>query len=526
MPETVSVLVVDDRAENLAVMEAILGEQKIDLVKAASGNDALRFTLKRDFALVLLDVQMPGMDGFETAELIRANPKTRHLPIIFVTAGMHDTKLLFKGYELGAVDYLIKPFEPHVLRSKVNVFCELYRQRYQLESNQRLLESKIRERVAELRESEERLLAAKAEAERANNAKSRFLAAASHDLRQPLSALNLYIDVLQRKVAPPQLPLVNNMKDCAASLSELLTDLLDLSKLDAGVLTPKVSDFPIAEIMSNLVSVHAPEARLKGLRLRCVPSRLAGRTDPVLFQRMLGNLLSNALRYTERGSVLVGCRRRHGKTWVEVWDTGAGIPKEKTGEIFEEFKQLGDMARNRGSGLGLAIVAKSSALLGLQIRVESQVGRGSMFALELPVGKRVKKAANRKLHHRSLRIALVEDNADVRQALVHALSGVGHELVAAMTGRELHARLEGFPPDLVISDYRLAEEETGFDVITSIRDAFGESLPAVLITGDTDPKLLRSMATRGIVVQHKPLEIEALQVCIAALMQSDATTAP
>ncbi|MDO8788234.1 MAG: EAL domain-containing protein [Sulfuritalea sp.] len=156
MLEKVALLLVDDRPENLVALEAVLGNQELNLVTAASGNDALRHTLKQDFALVLLDVQMPGMDGFETAELMRSNPKTRHLPIIFVTAGMKDIQLQFKGYELGAVDYLIKPFEPHILQSKVKVFCDLYRQRHQLESHQLLLESRIKERVAELRESEER----------------------------------------------------------------------------------------------------------------------------------------------------------------------------------------------------------------------------------------------------------------------------------------------------------------------------------------------------------------------------------
>ena len=156
MSENVALLLVDDRPENLIALEALLGGQGLDLVKATSGNDALRFTLRRNFALVLLDVQMPGMDGFETAELMRANPKTRHLPIIFVTAGMKDIRLQFKGYELGAVDYLIKPFEPHILQSKVKVFCELYRQRRELESNQRTLEERIRERVYQLNESEAR----------------------------------------------------------------------------------------------------------------------------------------------------------------------------------------------------------------------------------------------------------------------------------------------------------------------------------------------------------------------------------
>ncbi len=156
MADKVALLLVDDRPENLVALQAVLASQDLDLVTAGSGNDALRQTLKRDFALVLLDVQMPGMDGFETAELMRANPKTRHLPIIFVTAGMNDTQLQFKGYDLGAVDYLIKPFDPHVLKSKVKVFCELYSQRRELEAHRKLLEVKIEERVEQLKDSEER----------------------------------------------------------------------------------------------------------------------------------------------------------------------------------------------------------------------------------------------------------------------------------------------------------------------------------------------------------------------------------
>lgn len=375
--------------------------------------------------------------------------------------------------------------------------------------------------ITERTESDAALRAARIEAECANNAKSRFLAAASHDLRQPLSALALYVGVLNKRVALEDRPLLHHMKDCVRSLSDLLTDLLDLSKLDAGVVTPNVSEFAIADVMANLVSVHGPEAQLKNLDLRCAASSLVARTDAVLFRRMLGNLLSNALRYTERGSVLIGCRRRNGKVWVEVWDTGIGFPKDKTAQIFEEFKQLGDDDRQRGSGLGLAIVAKSAALLGLQIRVRSQPGRGSMFAVEMPLGSRAEKHAERRFAPLPLRIALVEDHADVRLALAHALRAAGHEVVAAATGEELHACLNGRAPELVISDYRLAKGETGFDVITSVRAAFGTQVPAVLVTGDTDPELTRSMAARGIVVRHKPLQIDASQNWIAEVMEEE-----
>jgi len=370
--------------------------------------------------------------------------------------------------------------------------------------------------------------AAKAEAERANNAKSRFLAAASHDLRQPLSALSLYVNILKTHVDPAGEPLVENLKDCVGSLSALLTDLLDLSKLEAGVVRPNPTDFPIADTLFSLMSIHGPEARAHRLRLRHVVSGATARTDPVLYKRILGNLIDNAIRYTDRGGVLVGCRRRQGRMWVEVWDTGIGIPQDKIAEIFEEFRQLGDEARTRGSGLGLAIVAKAAALLGLEISVRSRPGRGSVFAVELPLGVAAAIPAPEpsQLAYRSLRIALVEDNIMVREALVHALLDAGHEVVAAATGAALRAELGDLPPDIVVSDYRLAHGETGFDVVTAVRAAMGAKLPAILITGDTDPKLMRGMADRGIVVLHKPIDLELLQAHLEDLTWRDETATP
>lgn len=371
--------------------------------------------------------------------------------------------------------------------------------------------------ITDRKSVEAALLEAKGEAERANRAKSRFLAAASHDLRQPLSALSLYVSVLQQKVEPDSRELVTNIQNCLDSLSELLSKLLDVSKLDAGVVMPKRIDFAVDYLLSTLVSVHAAEADLKGLRLRWRNSGTIAYTDQVLLRRILGNFLANAIRYTERGGVLIACRRRGGKNWVEVWDTGIGIPEDKIDVIFEEFSQLGDDARQRGSGLGLAIVAKTARLLNLEIRVRSQPGRGSMFAIELPLGRAALVAASVPAPRcaRSVRIGLVEDNTELRDALVCALGNAGHEVVAAPDGATLFALLGEQRPDAVISDYRLAESETGFDVIQSARTKFGENLPALLITGDTDPALVRSMADRGIPVCYKPLQIGALLTIIS-----------
>lgn len=372
--------------------------------------------------------------------------------------------------------------------------------------------------VSERKRSEAELRAAMATAERANNAKSRFLAAASHDLRQPLAALSLYVNILKSKVAPADESLVAQLTECVDSMSGLLTDLLDLSKLEAGVVTPNVSDFSVAATLNSLKSVHAMEAAVKGLKFRCRPTGLTGRTDSVLFQRIVGNLIHNAIRYTEHGGVLVACRRRRDKTWLEVCDTGIGIPADQTEDIFEEFRQLGDQARNNGSGLGLAIVAKTAALLGLEVSVRSRPGRGSIFAIELPVGQSsATSSALLPIEVMPLRIALVDDNHLVRNAMTESLQMMGHQVVAAISQEALFAALDTWSPEVIISDYRLARGETGFDVITALRRRFGAELPAILITGDTAPTLIRSMTDRGITVLHKPIELEALQACLEIL---------
>ncbi|MFZ4537092.1 PAS domain S-box protein [Propionivibrio sp.] len=379
----------------------------------------------------------------------------------------------------------------------------------ELEQHRHHLEELVQARTVELS-------AARQQAETANHSKSRFLAAASHDLRQPLAALSLYVGVLKSKISPDSVELVGRIQLCADSLSSLLTDLLDVSKLDAGVVIPTPSDFAIDDLLDILFSVYSGPAREKGLRLRFRFSGAFARTDLKLAIRVIGNLVDNAIHYTRQGGVLVACRRHQGKQWVEVWDTGIGIAKDQTELVFEEFRQLGDAARNRGSGLGLAIVAKTAKLLGLQIRLRSRPGRGSMFAIELPPGRAVAptQILPRRTAPRVLRIGVVEDNAEVLQALVLALENAGHDVVAATTGAEFVGRLGGRRPDIVISDYRLADSETGFDVIEAARKIFGDDLPALLLTGDTDPALIRSMADRGIAVHYKPLQIEALQAFI------------
>ena len=369
------------------------------------------------------------------------------------------------------------------------------------------------------------LMSAKAVAEKANNAKSRFLAAASHDLRQPLSALSLYVDMLKQRVSTESKNIIDNIEQCVASLSELLTDLLDISKLDAGVVAPKLSNFAIDDLLTKLVSVYAAESTMKGLRLHLRQSGVMVRSDHRLLHRIIGNLISNAIRYTKKGGVLVACRRHEGKHWVEVWDTGVGIPDDKIDIIFEEFMQLGDDARNRGSGLGLSIVSKMAGVLGLQIRMRSRLGYGSMFAIELPVIQTIKAEPIAPVQHATkfLRIGVIEDNTQVLQALVLTLETAGHEVIAATTANQLLEFLGDRTPDLIISDYRLAEGVNSFDVIRITRGAFGQTLPAIIITGDTDPTLIRSMRDRDITILYKPLQLDTLQIIINQVTKQGTT---
>lgn len=370
--------------------------------------------------------------------------------------------------------------------------------------------------VSEHKRSEQELIVARAAAERADLSKSRFLAAASHDLRQPLTALSLFVSAMKARVAPQHGELVANIQECVGSLSELLTDLLDVSKLDAGVVTPAPRSFAVDDLLHTLLSIHSAVASLKGLHLRVRFSGATTFTDRRLLIRILGNFVTNAISYTTRGGILIACRRREGRCWIEVWDTGIGIAEDKTELVFEEFRQLGDESRTRGSGLGLAIAKKTAELLGLRIRLNSRLGRGSMFAVELPPGQDIQldEAPASRPDTKTFRIALVDDNDLVLAALAFNLESAGHQVVAASSGQQLLERLGGRRPDLVISDFRLAGNERGFQVISLVRDTFDRELPAILITGDTSPELVRAMADRGIPVLYKPLQMDVLQTLI------------
>jgi signal transduction histidine kinase/CheY-like chemotaxis protein len=370
-------------------------------------------------------------------------------------------------------------------------------------------------------QAEQALIEAKEAAEEANRAKSRFLAAASHDLRQPLQALHLYMGLLGERLGGREEELQKSIQRCLRGLTRLLDDLLDISKLDAGLIQAVTEPVALDELIDWVANDFRLQAAEKGLELDVVRCpRATGLSDPTLLGRILSNIVANAVRYTDEGRILIGCRRRGERFRIEVWDTGIGIPPDKIAEIFREFHQLDNEGRNseRGTGLGLAIVERLARLLRHKVEVRSWPGRGSVFAVEVPATQRPAEEprsvrVDAASGHRGL-IAVLEDETMVREALRIVLEGWGYEVAAAGSPAQLEGALAGRPPELVIADYRLGSGVTGPAAIAALRERIGVWLPAIVLTGDTSPDRIREMAESGFHLLHKPLDIEKLREAV------------
>jgi signal transduction histidine kinase len=406
-----SILLVDDRPENLLALEAVLQPLNQRLVRAHSGQEALRHLLNDEFALILLDVQMPGMDGFETASLIKNRERTRHIPIIFVTANNTEPRYIFQGYEAGAVDYLPKPIDPDILKSKVTVFIDLYLQGEQIKRQAALLlenEQREAERQQALREREiERrhlaeLIVAKEEAERANRAKSEFISSVSHELRTPLNAILGFSKLLQNPRVGPlnedQAAYLQDIVQSGEHLLALINDILDLSKIEAGKMTLNLSEFALAEVLTQSLTVVREKARQQNIALQTEIAPEVAALPPIAadrrrVQQILFNLLSNAVKFTPDGGTvtLEAVREAAGDSvLVSVRDTGIGIAPENHERVFGTFEQVDSSysRQQQGTGLGLALTRRLLDLHGGVIWVESEVGKGSVFRFRLPVRPR------------------------------------------------------------------------------------------------------------------------------------------
>lgn len=370
-------------------------------------------------------------------------------------------------------------------------------------------------------------------AQAADRAKTRFLAAASHDLRQPIHALSLLMSTLavlgrRGSVASSEaLNLADRARSIVGNLSGLLNALLDISRLDAGIVTVAREPVGLHELFRDFRNEFSSEARERGLEFRVVDSRLRADSDPMMLKRILSNLLSNALRYTKDGRILLGCRRRGGSIEIQVWDTGPGIPAEQQSLIFEEFVQLQNPARDRaqGLGLGLAIVRRTAELLGHPLKLVSEPGRGSMFSILVPVAGdtgHLPRAEATPAGGISLGIIVVEDERDVLDAMVQLLTHEGHRVYAGRSAEEARkthlavAAAGAAPIDLIIADYRLKEGATGVAAIKELQDYLARPMPAIIITGDTSPARLKEVSASGARLLHKPVSGEELREAILA----------
>lgn len=408
---------------------------------------------------------------------------------------------------------------PVTARSELRILqTDINRMSAALRELQRDMQRRVEAATAELAEQ-------KTAAEQANIAKSRFLAAASHDLRQPMHALGLYVAALKPQLHGRDAAVtLGKIEATVAAMEALFNAILDVSKLDAGVIVPQIRPVAVAEVFERLQGDLQAEALSRGLRLRVRPLAVHVSADPLLLDRILRNLLTNALRYTRAGGVLLAARRRGQGVCLQVWDTGLGIAAEHLERIFQEFYQVDNPQRDRsqGLGLGLAIVDRLVRLLDYRLEVRSRPGRGTLFSLQIPclaqapVEPPVPPPRQGDPTRLKGTVAVVDDDALILDALPALLAGWGLEVVAAPNAPALMARLSQ-APDLLITDYRLAEGVTGFTVVDRLAARYGP-IPVVIITGDTARDSIERIAAQGYPVLHKPVQPARLRAVLQRLL--------
>jgi signal transduction histidine kinase len=549
-PERPRILVVDDLDEKLLVFRSVLEDLDADVVLAHSGSEALKRILEGEFAVILLDVNMPDIDGLETAKLIRRHRKAQTVPIIFITAYADDIQTE-AGYRLGAVDYILSPIRPDVLRTKVSVFLDLFRA-------QQALELRVEERTAELTEANRQLKieieerrraeadrevalareqALRVQAEELSRLKDEFLATMSHELRTPLNAIFGWITLLRTRQLDDatRRRAIETIDRNARSQRRLIEDLLDVSRIVSGKVALELGSLDMRRVVETAIETMQPAAQGKNIKIMPLLDTSLGtiRGDPARLQQVVCNLLSNAIKFTPAGGhVDVVLARRNNDAEITVRDNGQGIKPSFLPYVFDRFRQEdGSIGRRHGGlGLGLAIVRHLVELHGGTVSAESQgEGTGAAFTVRLPAiahfgrdGRHLEAVQGEdvSISLAGVRVLAVDDDPGARELLARILEGYGAEVRLVASGAAALTALFENKPDVLIADIGMPDMD-GYALIEQVRmldPEYGSQIPAVAVTAYASAQdRLRALQVGYQNHVSKPVDPQELAVVVASL---------
>ena len=543
--QTVNILIVDDEPKNLTVLESVLDDPGYRLVRARSGEEALLALMAEEFAVLVLDVRMPGMNGFEVAQLVKERRKTARIPIIFLSAYYTEDQHVLEGYGTGAVDYLQKPVNPAVLRSKVSVFAELHRRGRALEvANRQLsaevadrrraesrlselnetLDQRVRDRTRELELSQSQLV-------EANRKKDEFLATLAHELRNPLAPVRSAVEIIRRGGADKLHWATELIDRQVQSLGRLIDDLMDVSRISRGRIELRREVLALNDALADAVEAVRPMAEEAGHELAVLlPDRqLVVDGDRTRLAQVFTNLLSNAVKYTERGGrIEIGVTLERGMVGVTIRDNGIGIPPDRVESVLEIFSQVeAALERSRGGlGIGLALTRQLVEMHGGTVRAYSDgPGQGSRFQVLLPLASPVRAiepapapAAAAATSTKRLRVLVADDNVDAAATLTMLLEMMGHEVMHVHDGEAALREIEAFDPRLVLLDIGMPKIN-GYDVCRRVRARDeGAARTIVAVTGWGQPQDVQRSKDCGFDLHLvKPIDIDKLTSLIDSL---------